>query len=375
MSGISTNSIHAADEVHKVADVMTPIHVTTTYKYDDDPEKLIKDEDLPENSIIGNVVYSRETNPNSERVEKLLDSILDGHTVAYTSGLAAFFAALTYFNPKVASIGKGYHGCHGILNIFSRLKGLKQISLEDDLNQLNAGDLICLETPVNPDGTVFDIQYYADKAHERGAFLLVDSTFAPPPLQDPFKWGADMVFHSATKYFGGHSDLLAGVLATKDINVKNQLVKDRVDLGSNISNLESFLLIRSLRTYELRILKQAENAEKLIKFLVDNREKFPKLKKIYHSSLQTEPFVRKQLSNGYSPVFCIELESEADAKQFPSKLRYFHHATSLGGVESLIEWRVLSDSTVSPTLLRLSVGVENIDDLIADVDQGLRSVA
>lgn len=90
MPGISTNSIHAADEVHKVADVMTPIHVTTTYKFDDDPEKLIKDEDLPENSIIGNVVYARETNPNSERVEKLLDSILDGHTVAYTSGLAAF---------------------------------------------------------------------------------------------------------------------------------------------------------------------------------------------------------------------------------------------------------------------------------------------
>lgn len=319
------------------------------------------------------MVYARESNSNSERVEKILGSIFDGHTVAYTSGLAAFFAALTYFNPKVASIGKGYHGCHGILNIFTRLKGLKQISLEDDLNQLNQGDLVCLETPVNPDGTVFDIQYYADKAHERGAFLLVDSTFAPPPLQDPFKWGADMVMHSATRYFGGHSDLLAGVLVTKDVNVKNQLVKDRVDLGSNISNLESFLLIRSLRTYELRILKQADKTEKLIKFLVNNREKYPKLKKIYHSSLQTEPFVKKTLSDGYSPVFCIEVESEAEAKRFPSKLHYFHHATSLGGVESLIKWRVLSDSTISPTSLRISVGVENIDDLIVDIDQGLRS--
>lgn len=211
MIGISTNGIHAADKLYKMSDVMPPIHVATTYKYDDDPDKLVKEEDLPENSIIGNVVYSRETHPNSERVEKLLDSILYGHTVAYTSGLAAYFAPMTFFNPKVMSLGRGYHGCHGIVNIFTRLKGLKKISLEDDLDQLNSGDLICLETPVNPD--VFDIEYYAKKAQERGSYLLVDSTFAPPLLQDPFKWGADMIFHSATKYFGGHSDL-AGILVT-----------------------------------------------------------------------------------------------------------------------------------------------------------------
>lgn len=371
MTGLSTNGIHAANNVHDVPDVMPPINVSTTYKYDSNPDKLIKPQDLPENSIIGNIVYSRESHPNSERVEKLLDSIINGHTVAYTSGLAAFFAAITYFNPKVVCIGKGYHGCHGILNIFTRLKGLKQIGLDDDLDQLNSGDLICLETPVNPDGEAFDIEYYATKAHERGAYLLVDSTFAPPPLQDPFKWGADMVFHSATKYFGGHSDLLAGVLATKDINVKNQLVEDRVDLGSNISNLESFLLIRSLRTYEIRIMKQSENAEKLIKYLIQNKEKYPKLKKLYHSSLQTDSFVKKQLTGGNSPVFCIELENETYAKQFPSKLHYFHHATSIGGVESLIEWRVLSDAAINPALLRISVGVENIDDLISDLDQAL----
>lgn len=155
--------------------------------------------------------------------------------------------------------------------------------------------------------------------------------------------------------------------------MKKQLVQDRVDLGSNVSNLESFLLIRSLRTYELRILKQAVNTEKIIKHLVDNKLNYPKLKTIHHSSLQTEPFVKKQLANGYSPVFCIELKTESDAKQLPSKLRYFHHATSLGGVESLIEWIGLTDSTVSPTLLRISVGLEKIDELIADLDQGLKS--
>ncbi|KRZ99550.1 uncharacterized protein AC631_04675, partial [Debaryomyces fabryi] len=148
---------------------------------------------------------------------------------------------------------------------------------------------------------------------------------------------------------------------------------DRLALGTNIANLESYLLLRSLRTFELRILRQADNTEKLVKHLVSNRDKYPKLKKIYHSSLQTESFVKKQLPNGYSPVFCIELDNESNAKEFPSKLRYFHHATSLGGVESLIEWRVLSDPGIIPTLLRVSVGAENADDLIADFDKALRS--
>lgn len=374
MTGISTNAIHASDKVNPVRDVIPPINVSTTYKYADNPDDLVKWSDMPEeSSIIGNIFYSRITHPNSERVEKALESIVGGPSVAYSSGLGAFFAALTYFNPSIVCIGKGYHGCHSIIDIFTRLKGLKVIGLDDDLDQLNAGDLICLETPVNPDGTVFDIEYFAQKAHEKGAFLLIDSTFAPPPLQEPFKWGADMVLHSATKYLGGHSDLLAGVLVTNDDKVKNQLVTDRLALGTNIANLESYLLLRSLRTFELRITRQAENTEKLVKHLVKNRDSYSKLKKIYHSSLQTEAFVKKQLPNGYSPVFCIELDNESTAKEFPSKLRYFHHATSLGGVESLIEWRVLSDSTVSPTLLRVSVGAENADDLIADFDEALRS--
>lgn len=372
MTGISTNCIHGSDDIHSTADVMPPINVSTTFKYGDDPNKWVKIADLTEDSIIGNVVYSRITHPNSERVEEVLGSVLEGHAVAYSSGLGAFFAALTYFNPKVACIGKGYHGCHGILDIFTRIKGLKQIGLEDDLDQLGKGDLICLETPVNPDGTAFDIQHFANEAHKRGAYLLVDSTFAPPPLQEPFKWGADMVLHSATKYFGGHSDLLAGVIVTKDPKAKNLLVKDRLCLGTNISNLESFLLLRSLRTFELRIAKQSENAEKLIKHLVNNKERYPSLSKIYHASLQKEGFIKEQLPNGYSPVFAIELASETLAKDFPLKLRYFQHATSLGGVESLIEWRVLSDAEVSPTLLRVSVGAENIEDLIADMDQALK---
>lgn len=369
MTGISTNLIHSADKLSRVSDVIPPINVTTTFKYNEDYNKLVTAKDSPKDGIIGNHIYSRLSHPNSETAEKLLESILDGNVVVYNSGLAAFFAALTYFNPKTIAIGRGYHGCHGIADLFTRIKGLKQIALDDDFNVLEKGDLVCLETPVNPDGKVFDIQHYAAKAHEKGAFLLVDSTFAPPPLQYPFKWGADIIMHSATKYLGGHSDLLAGCLVTKDINVKNQLVEDRVYLGTNIGNLESYLLIRSLRTYELRLLQQSKNADEIVKFLISNKHKYPHLSKVYHGSLQSEDYVKRQLPNGGSPVLSIDVDSEEYAKKLPSKLKYFHHATSLGGVESLIEWRALSDPTVHPTLLRISVGIENIEDLKTDLDQ------
>lgn len=369
MTGISTNLIHSADKLSRVSDVIPPINVTTTFKYNEDYNKLVTAKDSPKDGIIGNHIYSRLSHPNSETVEKLLESILDGNVVVYNSGLAAFFAALTYFNPKTIAIGRGYHGCHGIADLFTRIKGLKQIALEDDFSVLEKGDLVCLETPVNPDGKVFDIQHYAAKAHEKGAFLLVDSTFAPPPLQHPFEWGADIIMHSATKYLGGHSDLLAGCLVTKDINVKNQLVEDRIYLATNIGNLESYLLIRSLRTYELRLLQQSKNADEIVKFLVSNKHKYPHLAKVYHGSLQSEDYVKRQLPNGGSPVLSIDVDSEEYAKRLPSKLKYFHHATSLGGVESLIEWRALSDPTVHPTLLRISVGIENIEDLKSDLDQ------
>lgn len=373
MTGISTNLIHGADHLARVHDVIQPINVTTTYKYDEDPEKLVKvaDWDFSTYDILDKNIYSRLTHPSSQQVEAAIEKITGGYVVAYNSGLSAFFAALTHFNPKVLSIGKGYHGCHSIANIFTRNSGLKQISLDDDFSQLGEGDVVHLETPVNPEGTALNIKMFADKAHARGAILMVDATFAPPPLLDPFAFGADIIMHSATKFFGGHSDLLAGLLITKDKKVRNRLLDDRIYLGTNIANLESAMLVRSLKTYELRITKQSENAAKLVKFLVDNRSKFPALGEIYHSSLQEDQFVKEQLPNGHSPIFSLSLVNEQLAKSFPSNLKYFHHATSLGGVESLIEWRALSDFKVDPTLLRVSVGVENIEDLIADFASAL----
>ncbi|KAK6457374.1 pyridoxal phosphate-dependent transferase [Scheffersomyces xylosifermentans] len=371
MPGLSTNLIHGADHLHRVPDVVPPINIASTFRYESDPDKLIKVADREKFEILGTPYYSRLSHPNSEQVEASLEAVTGHHVVAYSSGLSAFYAALTHFNPKVIAFGKGYHGCHGIVQIWERNYGLKHIDLDDDFSQLNKGDIVHLETPVNPEGINFNIKYYADKAHERGAYLIVDSTFAPPPLQDPFKFGADMVMHSATKFFGGHSDLLAGLLITKSPEIRDKLVYDRLLLGTNIASLESSLLIRSIRTLELRVLRQSESATKLVKYLSDNKSKFPSLAKIYHGSLQDDEYIKEQMPLGHSPVFSIELDTEDAAKRLPSKLKYFHHATSLGGVESLIEWRAMSDKEVSPTLLRVSVGVENVEDLIEDFTQAL----
>ncbi|KAK6461176.1 pyridoxal phosphate-dependent transferase [Scheffersomyces coipomensis] len=366
MPGNATNFIHGADDIVRVPDVVPPINISTTYRYNSDPSQLVKVADRGGYEILNNPWYSRLSHPNSEQIENAVAKVTGGYVVAYSSGLSAFFALMTYYNPKVLSIGNGYHGVHGIANIFTRNNGLKQISLDDDFEQLNEGDIVHLETPVNPEGINFNIKEFADKAHARGAILSVDATFAPPPLQDPFKFGADIILHSATKFFGGHSDLLAGFLITKSKEIRDALLNDRLLLGTNIANLESSLLIRGIRTLDLRVRKQSETASKIVHYLENNKSKFPGLTKIYHGSLQTDAYIKEQLPIGHSPVFSIEVESEVFAKYLPSKLKYFYHATSLGGVESLIEWRALSDPSANPALLRVSIGVEDYEDLLED---------
>jgi len=304
--------------------------------------------------------------------------------VSYTTGLAALHAALVLLNPRRVSVGEGYHGSHEVIAVLSRLSGLQKLPLDCSAESLEAGDVILLETPVNPLGTAFSIEEFAQKAHFRGAYLIVDSTFAPPGLQDPFLWGADIVLHSGSKYFGGHSDLLAGVLATKRKDWTKQLLEDRLALGNVMGNLEAWLGARSLRTLEVRVQRASQNASHLISWLQSalttpaptDEQKIIKsvLGKILHASLQEEPWIKKQMPNGFGPVFAIILTSEEYARMLPSKLKFFHHATSLGGVESLIEWRALSDSRVDRKLLRISVGLENWEDLKGDLLQAFKAL-
>jgi cystathionine gamma-synthase len=240
---------------------------------------------------------------------------------------------------------------------------------------LGPGDLVHLETPINPTGTAFSIAHFAERAHARGALLSIDSTFGPPGLQDPFKWGADFSMHSGTKYIGGHSDMLCGILATAPgkagLDRARVLRAERLFLGSVMGNLEGWLGVRSLRTLELRVQRQSSNAENLVKWLAGSTDPAVTsvVSKVEHASLQTDDFewLKKQMPSGFGPVFSFYTHTATQARCLPSKLHLFHHATSLGGVESLIEWRRMSDRGVDETLLRVSVGVESWEDLKEDL--------
>ena len=279
------------------------------------------------------------------------------------------------------SIGEGYHGSHGVLALQSKLTGAKIVPLECDVQELGEGDLIHLETPVNPTGEAFQIRKYADKAHSKGAYLLVDSTFGPPGLQDPFEHGADLIMHSGTKYIGGHSDMLCGIIATQNGDWATALRDERIYLGSVLGSLEGWLGVRSLRTLELRVQRQSQNAGLLVDWLVSLMEQQEEegnqdvqvvkrcVLSVHHASLQKPdmPWLKQQMPNGFGPVFALRMKDEEFARRIPSKVRLFHHATSLGGVESLIEWRAMSDKTVDRRLLRLSVGIEAFEDLKQDL--------
>lgn len=404
---LATLGIHGDDPINSETDVAPSLHVATTFRYPRDPDRLepedsryppsdrAPDDPAPAESHI----YSRLTSPGNSRLELILSKLFKAPVLTYSSGLSAFHALIVYLHPRVVAIGAGYHGCHGVLHIYQKLTGCKIVDLFDEKTwanegegwKLGKGDVVHLETPVNPTGHAYNIAHFAELAHRRGAFLTMDATFGPPPLQDPFEWGADFVMHSGTKYIGGHSDMLCGIVAFSKTRQGWEedfwkMAGERVYLGSVMGSLETWLGVRSLRTYELRIMRQSQNATALVAFLdeclhgtgeqkgaVDVRKV---VQKIDHASLQKQDmsWLNKQMPKGYGPVFSVWCKTREQAKRLPSKLELFHHATSLGGVESLIEWRRMSDKGVEDTLLRVSVGAENIDDLKDDIIRGFQAL-
>ncbi|KAH7170872.1 pyridoxal phosphate-dependent transferase [Dactylonectria macrodidyma] len=383
---LASRGVHADDNIATHRAVAPAMHVSTTFRYNADPDLLQPLEYTDPNAPRDSHVYSRYSSPNTTRLEAILTALLGAPSLTYGSGLSAFHAMLVHLNPKRIAIGDGYHGCHGVIKVLNRLTGLKELPLDCAVEDLGPGDVIHVETPLNPTGEARDLDFYAEKARKAGAYLTVDATFAPPPLQDPFRHGADFVMHSGTKYIGGHSDLLCGVLA---INPKHEgwidsLRQDRLVLGSVMGSLEGWLGIRSLRTFELRVTRQSATATAVVAWLAEQR-KDPSsvvskvVERIQHASLQPEAAVedswlRRQMPGGWGPVFAIYLKDGDIAKRLPSKLHLFHHATSLGGVESLIEWRAMTDPDVDKRLLRVSIGVEGLEDIKNDLLQGLEAL-
>ncbi|EKJ77797.1 hypothetical protein FPSE_02031 [Fusarium pseudograminearum CS3096] len=383
---LASRAVHADNGIQSHRAVAPAMHVSTTFRYNDDPDALRAWDNTDPNNPLDSHVYSRATGPNTTRLEAVLTSIIGAPTVTYSSGLSAFHAMLVHLNPKRIAIGDGYHGCHGVISIMSRLTGLKVLPLDCAVEDLEPGDIIHVETPLNPTGEARDLAAYAEKAKKAGAYLTVDATFAPPPLQDPFQYDADVVMHSGTKYFGGHSDMLCGTLSVnrKHTNWEAALLSDRMLIGSVMGSLEGWLGIRSLRTLELRVQRQSATTSALVAWLVEQQRDSSSVvgalvERIQHASLQPEASVegswlQKQMPNGYGPVFSIYLRDGEHAKRLPSKLELFHHATSLGGVESLIEWRAMTDPKIDKKLLRVSIGVEGLEDLKQDLLQGLEAL-
>jgi len=375
-----THLLHGDDPLRRGEDVAPAISVSTTFL-------------TPLPTEGGNAtdyrnpprhVYSRYTTQNSTRAEHILSQITDGFALTYSSGLAASYAALVFFKPKRIAITGGYHGCHAMIEVYRKAApDVKVIGIDDEFQ---SGDLCWLETPLNPTGESRDVQYYADKVHKVGGQLIVDSTFAPPPLQYPFKHGADCILHSATKYFGGHSDMLSGVLVVRTKEEWDVLQSDRTYMGNTMGSLESWLLLRSLRTFHLRLARQSETASALVEWLQKivltpagkSFEGIPGgvLIKVWHSSLQGkdargfDPSI--QMTGGWNATFSIKLSKPQYAAWFPHSLKYFTPATSLGGVESLVEYRASWDPTSDPRAVRLSIGVEDLEDLKADIRQALK---
>jgi cystathionine gamma-synthase len=222
---------------------------------------------------------------------------------------------------------------------------------------------------------VVDIQAAADAVHAVGGLLVVDSTAATPVLQQPLRHGADIVMHSATKGINGHSDVLAGVLATNDVTgrVWEDIKIDRHDAGAVIGPFEAWLLVRGMRTLPLRVREMSSNAAKLAVFLQDH----PKIETVFYPGLPSHPgyeLAQAQMTGGFGSLLSCVVKGGAEAAlTVVSKLAIFHRATSLGGVESLVEHRhtIEPHTGIPEGLLRLSVGIEGIDDLRNDLIQAL----
>ena len=298
------------------------------------------------------------------------------------SGLAAIYSAITYYQPQRIFIDGGYHGTHQVIDLLKHrwdtaIQVVPTLSdcpttLAASHGGLRKGDMLWLETPRNPDLRLFDIAAYSEVARAHDSVVVVDGTFSPPPLQHPLRLGAHCVMHSTTKYLAGHSDAVGGALVTQDEQTAADLQMERAVMGNTPGSLESWLLLRSLRTLRLRVEAQSKGASQLAAELL----KHPNVQNVHHPSLphhEQYDLAQNQMASGGCGVLSVELESAEVAQAVLGHLRLFRNATSLGGVESLIEWRHQYDQDVSPCLLRISVGLEHPDDLLSDFRNALQA--
>jgi cystathionine beta-lyase/cystathionine gamma-synthase len=331
--------------------------------------------------------YARVSNPTRTALQTCLASLENAQFgVAYASGIAATTTLMHLVHPseKVVSVNDVYGGVYRLFTQVYEPKGYSfefldvetiNTSLADHLDERTR--IVWLETPTNPLLNVVDIEAAARAAHEVGAMVVVDNTFATPYLQRPLDLGADIVLHSLTKYLGGHSDLVAGFVATNDPTVAERLLFLQKSLGAVPGPMDCWLVLRGIKTLALRMQKHSENGRKVAEFL----DAHDAVERVLYPGLPSHPgheIAARQMDD-FGGMVSITVGSEEEAVELVARTRIFQLAESLGGVESLIEHptRMTHASTadapiaVPGTLIRLSVGIESATDLLEDLEQAL----
>ena len=356
--------------------IVPPVHPSTTFARD------------AHYDLRGRTSYARDHNPTYEGVEDLLAHLEGGgRALLFASGMASAAAVVQSLRPgdHVIALKVMYWGLRNWLIQFCADWGLELTLVDGDPDSLRAAirpgqtKLVWIESPCNPLWQVVDIAAAAEIAHAAGARLAVDSTAATPVLTQPIALGADLVMHSATKYLNGHSDVVAGALVTAradDFWARTE--RNRKDLGAVLGSFEAWLLQRGLRTLFLRVRRSSDTALKLAVHLAGH----PRVSEVLYPGLPGHPghaIAQRQMQGGFGGMLSIRVTGGFEAaQQVATGCRRFLPATSLGGVESLIEHRAAiegPDSPIPPDLLRISVGIEHPDDLLLDLDRALESPA
>ncbi|KHS84884.1 cystathionine gamma-synthase [Pectobacterium brasiliense] len=362
--------------------VVPPIHLSSTYNFTGFNQPRAHD-------------YSRRGNPTRDVVQRALAELEGGAGAVMTSsGMSAIMLVCTVFL-RPGDLLVAPHDCYGgSYRLFDSLskRGAFRVKFVDqsDTDALNEAlaekpKLVLVESPSNPLLRVVDIAAICQAAREAGAVSVVDNTFLSPALQKPLELGADLVVHSCTKYLNGHSDVVAGAVIAKDADTITELAWWANNIGVTGAAFDSYLLLRGLRTLAPRMAAAQRNAQQIVEFLQTQ----PLVKALYHPSLPNNPghdIARRQQS-GFGAMLSFELDGDEDTlRRFLASLELFTLAESLGGVESLISHAATmthagmapearAAAGISETLLRISTGIEDGDDLVADLDRAFQAAA
>lgn len=351
--------------------VATPIYLSTTFERE------------PDITLPHGHVYSRTSNPNRDLLEQAYATLEAGAVgMAFASGQAATATLFQCLSPNAHVIipDDAYYGTPALLEEVMTRWHLTYTRVDmADLKALEGAfqantQLVWIETPSNPMLKIADIEAIAGIARRLGVLVACDNTWATPVLQRPLDLGCDVVMHSATKYFGGHSDLLSGALIFKENNHWAEKARRIQALGGAVASpFDCWLILRGIKTLTLRVRQQSDNAAKIAQYL----QQHPSIAAVHYPFLESHEgyaVARKQMTMG-GAMLSIQLKGGAtEALRMKSRVQLFVRATSLGGVESLIEHRATAEGIQSlspPNLLRLSVGLEHPEDLIQDLEQAL----